>query len=448
MKIKLYLDKRQDKSGKRPVRLSVATLGNRYITSLGCSMNDDEFEALSKSFAGQKPLSKARHQRHAELIRMLNKISDKIEWEVEKVKRGELSSGSIDIAGIVNECKGRKKTSQEEKHDAAQLILKFIDVEKKSKDLSKSSIIQFMGLYRDIRRSFPGLTIEDASTKVWLQKYLDMYDRRGYNSNTIRSKYRLIHWFLKWAYQNGFCDDDFTRFKFELKVVSTQERFVVFLTMDEIMAIKNHETDPNSILCKDIFLFQCFTGLRYSDVIKLKNTDINLDMITIMTQKTGVLLHNKLNAMALEIVEKYHNKFGETLFPYVSDGTINIHIREICRQLGMNQIITRYEYRNHEREEITGPKWQFISTHVGRKSFVVNSLDMGLTATQVIGYTGHSSIQAMQPYISISQKKKDAAMDVWDNAIAASDKKDELDDLYGQIEALKKRISELENNNG
>ena len=214
------------------------------------------------------------------------------------------------------------------------------------------------------------------------------------------------------------------------------------------MAIRDYDAEPNSVLCKDIFLFQCFTGLRYSDAIKIKNTDLHGDVLTIFTQKTGVLLHNKLNKYALEIAEKYHNKFGETLFPHVSDGTINVHIRQICRQIGINEIVTKYEYRNHQRIEITGPKWQFITTHVGRKSFVVNSLDMGLTATQVIGYTGHSSITAMQPYISISQKKKDAAMDVWNNADEYSVNKGEVAELKTQIEALKRRVEELSSAGG
>ena len=68
---------------------------------------------------------------------------------------------------------------------------------------------------------------------------------------------------------------------------------------------------------------------------------------------------------------------------------------------------------------------------------------MGLTATQVIAYTGHSTIQAMQPYISISKKKKDAAMDVWDEHATSLNKTDNIDDLESQIDMLKKRIDKL-----
>ena len=448
MRIKLYTDKRLDRSGKKPVRLSISFLGHRHLTTLGCSMTDDEFDTFLKCINGEKTKNKTAHPQQDELQRLLHNISDKLEWEIEKVKRGEISDEAIDIAKIVNDCKGIKRNPTQNTTSVEQLYLRFVEDERKRKDLQTGTINQIMGLYRDLNRSYPNLSIERASKRDWIQEYLDMLVKRGYNSNSIRSKYRYLHWFLKWAYRNDLCDDDFERYKFKLKVVSNRERLVVFLTIDELLAIKNHNTEPASVLCKDIFLFQCFTGLRYSDVIRIKNTDIRDGTLTILTQKNGMLLTNKLNNYAIEIASKYHNKFGDTLFPYVSDGTINVHIRKICREVGIDEIVTKYEYRNHQRMEITGPKWMFVSTHVGRKSFVVNSLDFGLTATQVVAYTGHSTIQAMQPYISISQKKKDDAMNVWNDVERLSKNNDDVNGLKAQIEGLKRRLESLEKPDG
>lgn len=444
MKIRLYFDNRPGEDGRKPVRMSVSLLGRRQITSLGCAMSDDEFKTFMSAYDGSAEATKQKHPRQAELLRLLRNIYDRLEWEAEKVNRCELSKDALDIAGIINECKGKQHKERTTKIEVPRLFYTFIDEERKRKDLSQATLNQLGILRRDLEKTFPHLTIDTMATKEWVSEYVDLMVRRGYNSNTVRSKYRYLHWFLKWAFRNDYCNDNFERYRFELKVVDSHERLVVFLTMDEIMTIRNYDADPNDVLCKDFFLFQCFTGLRYSDAIKVKNSDIHDDVLTIYTQKTGVLLHNKLNRFALEIVKKYHNRFGETLFPYVSDGTVNIHIRRICQQVGIKELVTKYEYRDHQRTEITGPKWQFVSTHVGRKSFVVNSLDMGLTPTQVIGYTGHSSIMAMHPYVSISQKKKDAAMDVWDNTGAAS----EVTRLKLQMKELKKRLAKLEPRKG
>lgn len=447
MKIRLYTDKKSDRE-RKPVRLSISLLGRRHMTSLGCNMTDGEFTALSECFYHGQTKSRVKHQRHNELLRVLRSISDKLEWEVEKCNRGEITADSIDIAGVVNECKGVKRKAKRDEINATQLFLKFIMQESKNKDLSKSTSDHLYCIHRDIEKTFPSLSVERVSSKEWLQEYMEILTNRGYNNNSIRSTHKFLHWFLKWAYQNGYCGNDFERFKFELKTVDSHERLVVFLTMDEILAIKNHDTAEEYRLCKDIFLFQCFTGLRYSDVVKIKKSDIRGDMLTMVSQKTGILLHNRLNSMAVEIANRYMDIIGEKLFPHICNRDMNLKLREICKQVGINETVTKYEYRNHERIAITAPKWQFITTHVGRKSFVVNSLDMGLTATQVIGYTGHSSITAMQPYISISQKKKDAAMDVWDNAITASANSSEIDELESQLVAIKKRIKDLKNERG
>jgi hypothetical protein len=50
---------------------------------------------------------------------------------------------------------------------------------------------------------------------------------------------------------------------------------------------------------------------------------------------------------------------------------------------------------------------------------------------------------AMHPYVSISQKKKDAAMDVWNKAKAAPSSKNEISKLKAQIKELEKRLESL-----
>ena len=155
MRIKLYTDNRPDKTGRKPVRLSVSLLGRRLVTSLGCAMSDEEFDTFSKCFRGEQPSSKTKHPRHNELIRLLGIISDKLEWEVEKVKRGELSADGLDISGIVNECKGIKPRNTVHSIEAAGLFLRFVEDERKKKDLSKSTLNQIFCLYRDLIDSRP-----------------------------------------------------------------------------------------------------------------------------------------------------------------------------------------------------------------------------------------------------------------------------------------------------
>ena len=142
----------------------------------------------------------------------------------------------------------------------------------------------------------------------------------------------------------------------------------------------------------------------------------------------------------LRIVEKYMRQPGEKLFPFLNMNSVELYLKQIGKLAGLTQQIRKVEYRQHEKCETVYKKYELMTTHVGRKTFVVNSLDMGLTATQVIEYTGHSSIQAMEPYISISRKKKDEAMNVWDEH---GSRKNEEEEIESQIAELTERLRQL-----
>lgn len=64
---------------------------------------------------------------------------------------------------------------------------------------------------------------------------------------------------------------------------------VIFLSMDELKILENYQIPEEKtylIFTRDVFLFMCFTGLRYSDVTNLRRCDIYDDRIEITTAKT------------------------------------------------------------------------------------------------------------------------------------------------------------------
>lgn len=431
MKIKLYLDKRPNAKGLLPVRISVSFMGERLITSLGYSMTESEFNALNCDYQKKCFPKNDCHKKHKDILHMVREIEDRLDWEEQKVIRGEIESCDVHLGDIINGCKGKKTKTKTKSDGLQEVFIRFIKSESTHKDLSEGTVKQLYSTMRTILNYAPTLTIREMATVDWLREFVEYNVERGLNNQSVRGVYILSHWFLSWCYKNNYCGNEFQRHTLELKSVDLKEKLVIFLTMDEIFAIQKLRLDGTFSVIRDFFLFQCFTGLRYSDVIRLHKTDIQDGTMHIVTQKTGASLENKLNKYAMAIVERYQDSPYETLFPSFSACYVNNVLKKIGKMAGISEPVRKVDYRNHKREEIVVPKWQLLTSHVGRKSFVVNSLDMGLTATQVIGYTGHSSIHAMQPYISISKKKKDAAMDVWDNA--TNDYSDDTDEFNGEI---------------
>lgn len=433
MNIVITADKRTDKLGRHTVRLSVNFSGRRFTTSLGHNLTTEQFVALKADVNGEPYDKKSVHKLHKGFVKLIRDFNDLIDWEEQKVLRGEQTVDGIDFGGIFAKLCGRRSKSKTANVTTMNdVFLDFVISEKKRADLAESTVSDLFCFKRKVEQFRPGVKIEDLSKLSTVSAYIEHCIRGGLSNTSAKNQWSYLRWFLRWCYKRGYCGNEFERYSCDLKMTSRREKLVVFLTMEELSAIESLDLDGAIGLAKDIFLFQCYTGLRHSDAVLLRKSDIKDWVMKIHIKKTGTYTENVMNRYAKRIASKYIDQVGETLFPYLNANSTGIYLKKIGKMAGIDEPIRKVEYRNHTKHEVIYKKYELMTTHVGRKTFVVNSLDMGLTATQVIEYTGHSSIQAMEPYIGISRKKKDEAMDVW-NTHGPSDEE----------ELLKRRISEL-----
>ena len=125
------------------------------------------------------------------------------------------------------------------------------------------------------------------------------------NSSVIKCL-SLLKVVLRWAYRMEYHKNNkFEAFKPKMK---TTQKKVIFLTKSELDKVENAKI-PNTKLylhcVRDVFLFQCYSGLRYSDVANLKRCDIHDDFFEITTIKTCDSLRIELNKHSKAILEKY-----------------------------------------------------------------------------------------------------------------------------------------------
>ena len=98
---------------------------------------------------------------------------------------------------------------------------------------------------------------------------------------------------------------DYNTFKPKLK---TTQAKVIFLTDEEVTKIIECEIpDTKKYLerVRDVLIFCCYTGLRYSDVENLRRSDIKENHIEVTTVKTADSLTIELNKHSRAILEKY-----------------------------------------------------------------------------------------------------------------------------------------------
>lgn len=261
--------------------------------------------------------------------------------------------------------------------------------------------------------TFADLTHEGLSRLVDYFISIEVDNETGMKNYTAKKYINLAKWFLKWASEKGYNKElSFVTFKEKLKTIPAK---VIFLEWNELMSVYNatFPNEPHLELAKDVFCFQCFTSLRYSDVKNLKKADIYDGYITITTIKTDEPLKIELNKYSKAILEKYKGIEGIYALPVPVNQRMNKYIKEICKACEINEPICRTYYKGAERIDEIHPKYELIGTHCGRKTFICNALMLGIAPNIVMKWTGHKDYKSMKPYIDIADKAKEEAMNLF-----------------------------------
>ena len=140
----------------------------------------------------------------------------------------------------------------------------------------------------------------------------------------------------KHKYYNGTAHDTF---KPKIKGVDGNSKEVIYLTPDEIKLLQGYKGNIHLEHVRDVFLFSCFTGLRYSDVVKLTRDDVKDGYIQIVTQKTSDGIKIELNKYSQSILDKYDGlTFGRgRALPVISNQKMNKSLKELGRLCGIDE---------------------------------------------------------------------------------------------------------------
>lgn len=92
---------------------------------------------------------------------------------------------------------------------------------------------------------------------------------------------------------------------------------------------------------RDVFFFQCFTGLSYSDVFNLRRSDIKGDHIEVTTVKTSDSLIIELNDHSKAILEKYKDVEFENdkALPVITNQKMNDYLKELAELAEINELV-------------------------------------------------------------------------------------------------------------
>lgn len=256
----------------------------------------------------------------------------------------------------------------------------------------------------------------DSITLDVLNDFVEYMQNNNLRNNTIKKQISRLKTFLRWGIEKKYTNNNIFE-SFNPKIKTTSKK-VIFLSWEELTQLRDYKIPESKNYLervRDVFLFQCYSGLRYSDVYNLKRSDIKKNYIEITTIKTIDSLTIDFNKYSQEILDKYKEYHFENdkALPVISNQKMNDYLKELGKLAGINEPIRDIYYIGSARKETTTLKYDLMTTHTGRRTFVCNSLAMGIPAETVMKWTGHSDYKAMKPYIDIADNDKKEAMQLW-----------------------------------
>jgi len=280
-------------------------------------------------------------------------------------------------------------------------------------DWTDSTYEKFAAVKNHLMNFRDGLTFDFFDEKGLNDYVAYLRDVKEMRNSTIGKQLSFLKWFLRWAFKKGVhLNNAYDSYKPKLK--STQKK-IIFLTWEELNKLREFEIPAAKQALdrvRDVFLFQCFTGLRYSDVFNLRRSDIKGDHIEVTTVKTSDSLIIELNKHSKAILDKYKDVAFEDdkVLPVITNQKMNDYLKELAELAGIDEPVRQTYYRGNERIDEVTPKYALLGTHAGRRTFICNALALGIPPQVVMKWTGHSDYKAMKPYIDIADDIKANAM--------------------------------------
>jgi site-specific recombinase XerD len=216
--------------------------------------------------------------------------------------------------------------------------------------------------------------------------------------NSAMSNIKKLKKIIRLCVANDWLSKD----PFKSYKITTKETHRNFLLKEELDILMNKEIEVVRLdQVRDIFLFSCYTGLSYSDVMNLTQKDITIGIdgeqwIFTTRTKTDTSSRIPLLPVPKSIIEKYkhHPKVihSKKLLPQLSNQRLNTYLKEISSICGFHKDLT---------------------FHCARHTFATTiTLTNGVPIETVGKMLGHKSLRTTQQYARILDRKVSEDMQV------------------------------------
>ena len=385
MKVLLYLKKSGlDKSGKAPI-MGRITIG-RSIAQFSCklSCNPDLWNPRESRMDGKS----------REAVKVNGRLENLL-LSIQSAYQSLLTRGcSFDATDVKELFQGSVQTRC--------MLIERLDMLIKEKE-------SHIGV--DIRKESMA---SYHSTKIHLQEFI----QKKYKVSDLAFSQlteNFIHEFQQYFLgECGFQESSFYNVATHLKTVcrlAYREGLADILLFDKVKISKGNKKLPKALdrgafeklktlhfedleeemeTARDIFLFACYTGAAYCDLMELDKSHLVRDdegslWLKFNRHKTGVPCRVKLLPEAIRLMEKLHSDERETLLPFMGYATYQSYLKALRLRAGISFPFT---------------------THTARHTFAtLITLEQGVPIETVSKMLGHSNVSMTERYAKVTPQK-------------------------------------------
>lgn len=424
--VNFYLKKAEGNPPRSLIYLQMKYSGNRLVYAFGQTIDATvkkptkagKKEYLHWDSAKQRVKSNKTTTQDGQYS--LNDLLDNLERTLLKAYNESLAGGipavktlKARLDAFMDQNKGEDRPADPK---FFELFDRFISGEIKNKGKDKSShTLQNYAATKGHLKKFEektrfGVSFDNINLDFFY-KYVDFLKKTlALGANTIAKDINVLKTVLRRAVKLKYTtniawqDDEF--------VYAGEDTDAVYLTEREIIALYRHDFSTNKRLeqVRDLFVFGCFTGLRFSDYANIRPeniVDIDGDLfIKLSTQKTKELVIIPCNPIVLEIFEKYKdnpNRLPKT----ISNQKFNEYLKGNSKRKGeYEKGVCQLAGLSEKGRLSTDPAlelWQCISSHTARRSFATNYYLSGFPTIDLMKITGHKTEKAFLRYIRVTK---------------------------------------------
>ena len=249
-----------------------------------------------------------------------------------------------------------------------------------------------------------GQLLDPTTYSMELHDRLMVYlrDERRLAPNSVATAIKDLKTFLRWLR-----DERGVAVVLDIKklVIKSFDAPKLYLSAPELERIASAMLPANLVPTRDIFLFCCYTGLRYSDVSGLHRGHLHEwdggRVLRLMMSKTRAGVSIYLTGAASAIIDKYDDPERLKLLPVHPNQVMNKYLKRVSKLAGLTGAADLVSTDSGNLVRAAVPKCELVTMHTARHTFATQSLLRGMPVEVLQKVLGHANIQTTLIYAKV-----------------------------------------------